>query len=287
MREPNLSPLLVLGACHWDVIARAAPTHGPGNDVPGTIVRRAGGVAFNVAAHLARLGHPVTLATVITTDAPGNALLNTIRAEGIDTSLVACVPARESDGYVAIEDASGELVSAVASVNVLASHAAALAKRALTAAEHAAAVVVDTNLTADAISQVVAFGRPIFGVPANAATAPRLHALLAGSGRVIANLREATALTADPPHDAHAAAAALAALGVSAALITDGPHPATLAADGTLFTATPAPVGVRSVTGAGDALAAAYISSVIAGHHPQSALDRALGAARHHVSACG
>jgi sugar/nucleoside kinase (ribokinase family) len=46
--------VVVIGAAHWDVVARAAAPLAAGADVPGRVVRRVGGVAANVALGLAR-----------------------------------------------------------------------------------------------------------------------------------------------------------------------------------------------------------------------------------------
>ena len=59
----------------------------PGSDRPAAIRSRGGGAGANVAAHLARLGIPVTLAGCIGDDAPGAGLTAELRAAGVDLVL--------------------------------------------------------------------------------------------------------------------------------------------------------------------------------------------------------
>jgi fructokinase len=53
-----------------------------------TLDARVGGSPFNVAQGLARLERPVAFLTGLSTDASGERLLASLRAEGVDTSLV-------------------------------------------------------------------------------------------------------------------------------------------------------------------------------------------------------
>jgi sugar/nucleoside kinase (ribokinase family) len=59
----------------------------PGSDRPAVIRSRGGGAGANVAAHLARLGVPVTLVGCIGDDAPGAGLTAELAAAGVDLAL--------------------------------------------------------------------------------------------------------------------------------------------------------------------------------------------------------
>lgn len=110
---PDGPAILCVGAAHWDIIARASVEMGPGSDVPGRVVRRPGGVAANVAMGLARRGCSVQLCAVIGTDMAGDQLLRHLTAEGVECEPVQA-PSTTTDTYVAIEDADGELIAAIA-----------------------------------------------------------------------------------------------------------------------------------------------------------------------------
>lgn len=285
---PAARRFVVVGATHWDVIAHADRPLGPGLDAPGEISRRPGGVAFNIASHLAALGHKVALASVVSTDAPGLALVGEAERRGLDTSLFDRVATHHADGYVAIEDGAGELIAAVASVTTLQDHAAELCRIAAQGIEGAAAVLLDTNLTDEAVGILARAAwdanLPVVGTPANPATAPRLNPLIAHAGIVVANLAEAQSILGDRVASAANAAEDLCRQGAVAALITHGPNAAALAEAGEVHTLVPHPVGVHSVTGAGDALTAQYISSVAGGASAKDALAAAVEAARAHIT---
>ena len=59
----------------------------PGSDRPAVIRSRGGGAGANVAAHLARIGVPVTLVGCVGDDAPGAGLTAELAAAGVDLAL--------------------------------------------------------------------------------------------------------------------------------------------------------------------------------------------------------
>src|SRR5689334_16676542 len=79
MGNPNM---LVLGEALLDVFAGADTATGLVLDA------RVGGSPFNVAVGLARLGQPVGFAGGVSTDRFGDRLLQALRGEGVDVSLV-------------------------------------------------------------------------------------------------------------------------------------------------------------------------------------------------------
>lgn len=98
---------------------------------------RPGGAPFNVAWHLARLGHPVILVSSVGDDPAGALLLGRARAAGIDTRFVAVISGTET-GRVSVqleggqpcyrirEDVAWDRIAAPPELTTLAASAAAL-----------------------------------------------------------------------------------------------------------------------------------------------------------------
>lgn len=79
----------------------------PGSDRPAAIRSRGGGAGANVAAHLARLGVPVTLVGCIGDDAAGAGLTAELRAAGVDLAL-RTVPGTATGTIVSLVEPGGQ-----------------------------------------------------------------------------------------------------------------------------------------------------------------------------------
>lgn len=277
-------PFLCVGAAHRDLVGRAAGEAGPGADLPGEITERPGGVALNIALALAALCRPVTLVASLGADAA--ALAAAARAAGVDCGHVLHHPG-PGDRYLAIEDAEGELVAAVADCRRLEQDWPALADAAAAAAAALGPAfrLLDGNLPATAIARLAAPPGPLAAVAASPAKAARLRPLVGRpQTRLYLNRAEAEALAGVPLPDTAAAVSHLAALGAAAVLVTDGPAAATAGgAAEVAVSALPPAVAVRGVTGAGDRLVAAHLAALADGHPPAAALHAALAAAASHI----
>ncbi len=267
--------VLCIGAAHWDIIARAEGRVAFGDDLPGRIDERPGGVACNVALALARAGVEVRLAATVGRDAAGDALASTLAEAGVGLELHR-IPA-PTDRYVAIEDGAGRLVSAVADMRALEVGAGNLVSGLAAAG---AIVVADGNLPEAALAALPRTP-DLRLVPASPAKALRLRALVQGGAAIYANRGEAEALTGTA--GAHEAARALSAMGAGFALVTDGASRVVLARDTTVTSAIPHPTD-GSVTGAGDALVAGHIAAGLRGLDDAAALDEAVAAAARHLT---
>jgi len=249
--------------------------------VPGTVTRRPGGVAANVAIALARHGISARLVAAIGTDPDGDALAAALAAAGVEATALLRVPGA-TDRYVAIETAAGELHAAVADCRRLETAARALAGQ---VAALDGDLVVDGNLPTDAIAELVQTGRPVAAVAASPGKASHLApALGAPNVTLYANRVEAGALCGAAFPDSLAAATAIVARGTGAALVTDGAGPAAWADARATACLAPPPVALRSATGAGDALIAAHIAALRRGAAPADALAAALAAAARHAA---
>jgi len=268
----ELLPVAVVGGANVDVKARATATLAGATSNPGVVSRSAGGVGRNVAENLARLGHPVSLLSVVGDDADGAWLLERTAAAGVSVSSVR--RAGRTGSYVAVLDDSGELAVAVA--DMAATDAFSPDDLDLDALRAAAMVVLDGNLTAATVAAVLdaasQAGVPVVVDPVSVAKAARIAPLLGPERPVHAmtpNRDELVALGGS--------AAALHARGAELVWVRHGRDGSVLttAADPDGGTRLPAPLvdpaDVVDVTGAGDASLAAFCHRLLAGDAPAEA----------------
>ncbi|MFN3642267.1 MAG: PfkB family carbohydrate kinase [Gemmobacter sp.] len=287
--------VLCIGSVLWDVIGRAPGAVAPGADVPGRIAAMPGGVAFNVAAALARRGMRPALLSAVGRDGAGDALVEACGRSGVDPAWLHRPADRPTDRYMAIE-AAGGLVAAIADTRTLEAAGAAIlapledGRLGSAAAPWAGPVVLDGNLTGDLIAAMAA--APAFAAAdlriaaASPAKAARLVPLL-GHPRatVYVNRAEAGVLAGTRFGEAAEAALALVARGAARAVVTDGARRCADAAAGRgVITGLPPAVAVARVTGAGDIFMAAHLAAEHAGADPAAALAAALCGAADHVS---
>lgn len=281
-------PFLVVGAAHWDIVARAAAPLGPGADVPGRVERRPGGVALNVALGLAAAGQRVELVAALGSDAPGDALAALARGAGVGLAGVSR-HAGQTDAYVALETEGGALHAAVADCAGLertgASVLGAVAAICPSGRWHGT-VVADGNLPPDVLPALATLAAGDLAlVPASPAKAVRLGEL-ARSGRaaLYLNRAEAEAVAGRAFPDSRTAALALLGLGARRAVVTDGARAATHADATDATTLDPPPQPGGSVTGAGDRFVAGHLAALAAGAGAADALRLALEAAARHMA---
>lgn len=288
---PSGGRILCVGAAHWDTIGRSLSDLGIGDDAPGTIERRLGGVALNVAVGLARHGQPVNLCSAVGRDGTGTALIRELDRTGVDCTNVLRIDRASTDHYIAIEDGRGNLFAAIADASLLEDHADAIAARAEAAVRTAKAVVLDANLPPPCLLRIAVAaadaGVQIVANPASPAKAQRLTGLLSPrfAPTLVANLGEAIVMLGRTFPSTHGAAKALQARTAGIVLVTQGASPVALATPAGVSMATPVPaLRGASVTGAGDALLAAFLASDHQQDRPQAALECALQAAADHMS---
>ena len=287
-------PIPCIGSVLWDIIGRHGHAMRRGDDRPGRILRRPGGVAFNVARELARLGRKPTVLTCIGTDPEGAELIAACAAAGVDTSHALRRGDLPTDRYMAIEGANG-LIAAIADAHGLeAAGAEVLAPLSDGRLGHAEApfaglVVLDGNLSAPLLA---GFAQAPFLkaadlriVPASPGKADRVAPLLAlPNATFYLNIEEASILAGVGFIHATDAARHLHDAGSARVLVTDGARPAAGAGAHGVLTAQPPMVEPRCITGAGDTFMAAHLAAEAAGHSPAFALEAALQAAATHVA---
>lgn len=291
-RAPDI---LCIGSVLWDIIGRSASVMRRGSDVPGRITRLPGGVALNIAMTLARFGLRPALLSTVGRDAEGNELCDACDALGLETAFLYRSDDLPTDRYMAVEGANG-LIAAIADAHSLEAAGDKILRPLLDGrlgdgdAPWAGPVALDGNLTRSLLERIATDDRFAMAdlrvAPASPGKAERLLPFVAhGRGTVYVNLEEAGILCATRFDDSRAAAEALIAKGAARVLVTNGGGDAAEATAGkAVLTASPPPVLVTRVTGAGDTFMAAHIAAERAGANRAAALARALDAAATYVS---
>jgi pseudouridine kinase len=253
----------IFGAAHIDRLVR---TDGPavlGASNPGRARDTFGGVAFNIAASLARLGVPVSLVTRIGRDAAGNRVAAAVEDAGISHHWVSRAPAAPTATYHAILDNAGSLVIGIADARIYDEITPASLDAAL--AQPAALWLADANLPTETLQHIAkesrAGGPPLAGCAVSPSKVLRLKPLLASLAVWFGNRAEAEAVLGRNPGQAAAdLAAGLMAAGVASGFVSDGAQPFPVWNEGKMEIVPPFPAAMtRSVNGAGDAQAAGTV----------------------------
>ncbi|MEF2278928.1 carbohydrate kinase family protein [Deinococcus sp. YIM 134068] len=281
MPAPDPPHILVVGGANVDIKARTLSPIVLATSNPGTTTQRPGGVARNVAENLARLGVSTRLITAIGRDALGELLLSETATAGVDVRAVLQVDA-PTGTYTAVLDSRGELLVAVAAMDVLDTLTPSALDERLNLMHGAAWVVADGNLSAETLTHLLLRAReagvPVAFEPVSVPKAARLlPALAAGMvpNTVTPNVAELSALVGrDVPNTPGAlreAADELHALGIHTVWIRRGARGSLLSTPEEAHELPAQPARVADVTGAGDAMLAAYLAALLAGHSPREA----------------
>lgn len=274
--------VVVVGGANMDVKARTLAAAVPGTSNPGVTVQAPGGVARNVAENLARLGVPTTLISVVGRDALGDSLLRATEAAGVDVRAVMRAEGVSTGTYTAVLDASGELLVAVASMAAIDALTPAVLQERRGTLRGAAWVVADGNLPEGTLAHLLTVaagaGVPVVFEPVSVPKAARLRPVLTAGlvPRVVTpNVPELAALLGrdvpDTSRDVRVAAAELHALGVALVWVRRGAHGSMLSAPDGVHDLPALPATVQDVTGAGDAMLAAFLAALTSGLPPAEA----------------
>lgn len=275
-----MGAVLVVGGANVDVIARSADAFVAGTSNPGSTHSSAGGVGRNIAANLGLLGVPTTLIAAFGDDTFGRRMEDETRSAAVDLDHSVQLP-MPSGSYLAMLDADGELVGAVSDMAATESLAPEHVPEAVVAGS--SYVVVDTNLSAPLLEHVcraaAAHSVPVIVDPVSDLKA----------GRVVPVLGEVPIHTITPTRSELAALSgeseleagvrALLAKGVERVWVREGAQGSTLFTAGGSSPIAAIRAEVRDVTGAGDAMCAAYVQALVAGIDDATAAARGAAAA--------
>lgn len=188
--------VLVLGGANMDIAATTERTLTAADSNPGRIRSAPGGVARNVAENLARLGHDTRLLSAMGNDLQGRSLLEATQKAGVDVRGCWVFTGEATSAYVSLHGPAGDLEVAVNDMRILEritpEQLAIHAER----VRHAAALVVDCNVTDAALAWLFANrgATPVFVDAVSAFKCPRIRPWLAQVHTLKVNRQEAQAL---------------------------------------------------------------------------------------------
>lgn len=263
MLDKVATNVLCLGGANIDRKLRSLQPLQMGSSNPALQQESQGGVARNVAENLARLGVQVSLLTAVGDDAPGAALLADAAALGIETGASLRLSRQSTGSYTALLDAGGELLLAMAAMDLCDAITPAYLHQCRVPLAQADLIVADLNLSEAALQAVIASAvESVTPLVLVAVSAPKMNHLpqdLRGASLLVLNRDELEALAGrslPDLADIGEACAALRQRGVHDVVVTLGAQGAAYTQE-TSLSHLPAPaVEVIDVTGAGDAFSA-------------------------------
>jgi pseudouridine kinase len=257
--------VVVVGGMNMDTLARISGETVPASSNPGTTSTAHGGVGRNVAENLARLGSPVRLLGVVGEDAAGAALLEHLATLDVDVRGVRRSADCATGTYTAVLDHAGDLVIGVADMDATES----LRPDDVDADDLRGAgwLVLDGNLRTDTIAHCLALAAdddvPVVLDPVGVTKAARLGPL-PGLHTFTPNHDELVAWAGT--EDVDSAREHAHAQGIEVVWLREGAEGSTLhTGDGRTTRLRLPPAEVVDVTGAGDAMLAAYVHRLRAG----------------------
>jgi sugar/nucleoside kinase (ribokinase family) len=283
----------VFGGATLDRVARSSAPPVMGASNPGSVRHLPGGVGFNVATVLARLGFPTRMATAVGGDAAGEAIIGAAKTAGIDTAAMAAVKGATTAGYHATFDDRGNLIIGIADMKICEAITPAAIVEAVSKSGPRDFWVVDANLPEATLAFLAAEAthaqRPIAALTVSPAKAVRLIPILDHLTYVFTNRKEAAAMLDRDPDDVALSPAALATqlAGTRNAkvVVTNGSDPLAVAIGGEVRSFAPLRAAQKGVNGAGDSLAAGTILGIAEGLTLHEALRFGLAAAAMAVEA--
>ena len=272
-----------VGACHLDRKARSAAAFVRGASNPVALHACPGGVARNVADNLARLGVRAALVSRLGRDAESEALLSGLEVLPLDLAGLTRSDTAPSAFHLIALEPDGEMLVAVADMRVYDEMTPALLQALPGALWETDALFADCNLPAETLGWLAARrseSRLLAVNGVSPAKARRLRPHLGACDLLFVNRGEAAALVDSADEAPAAQAAALAAAGAGEVVVTLGAAGIAVATGKETLVLPSMEGDIVDITGAGDALAAAYLEARLRGRGPAEAARRALAAAR-------
>ncbi len=282
----NNVDVLCIGAALWDIIGWTDSTISIGDDKPGKIIRKPGGVAFNIAKTLAQFGKKPALISAVGKDIEGTALLEYCNTIDIATEYMIVHSEYSTDQYVAIEE-QGRLIVALADTHLLETVGTALlapfsdGRLGNDDSPYRGLCVIDGNLIGTVLQELATntiFSKSDLRIAsASPSKVKRLASFFTSTNAILyLNLEEARNLVDMLDSSAEECAHMLLAQGIQRTLITDGAHVVVDANTTQIIRQNPPQVKVQKITGAGDTFMAAHIVAETSGANRVQALDYAL-----------
>ncbi len=281
-----MAQVIAVGGANMDLKVQTLAPAVPGTSNPGRAAQTPGGVARNVAENLARLGVRVALLSAVGMDALGDGLLRQAAEAGVDVSPTLRAADHATGTYTAVLDSGGELLIAVAAMDIMHALTPAVLLERESVLRGAAYIVADGNLSPETLGHLLSRESRVIFEPVSVPKAVRLlPALEAGHAPWAAtpNLAELSALVgADVPDDVagiREAALQLHRRGVQVVWVRRGVRGSVLSVAQEMWELPALSAEVVDVTGAGDAMLAAFLAALLAGETLPDAAREAHAAA--------
>ena len=267
-------PVLVIGGAGVDMIGRLDGELHKGTTNPANIRTSYGGVARNVAENLARLGQAAILISAVGDDHNGEQILSQAADAGIDVAAVLCTTDHPTGAYLGVVNQDGELQFALDDINATSALSPDYIRSNGDLFKTASLVFLDANLPKDTMRTVFSLARkariPVCADPTSTGLADRLRPYLDRLHFIAPNSGEAGVLCEQPilnhhPEDAIDAAKYLVGQGVNIVLITLAEFGVVYASSETSGHIPAMRTTIVDPTGAGDALSATVIYSLLNG----------------------
>ena len=256
--------VIVIGAVNMDICGR--PTSAPNmhDSNPGRVSLSPGGVGRNIACNLRLLGLDVSFVAAIGSDVYGDSIHKSCIDAGIDMSMCRRIKGGRTSTYLYVTDEKGDMVMAVNDMDIAGSITPSYLGLLLDKLNAADAVVIDGNLTSEAIKWIGEnVTAPLYADPVSAVKAERLKPILPKLTAFKPNELEAMSMTKEPT--SLFAAEKLLEAGVKRVFVSLGAD-GIVAADGNEVIKLPCGnTDIVNTTGCGDAATAAIVWAGVQG----------------------
>ena len=263
-REIKQIHAVVIGGVNMDICGKPSGDFRMGDSNPGTVSLRPGGVGRNIAHNLCLLGAKVSLVSLVGDDIYGRSLKSYCAELGMDMHMVDSLPDESTSTYLYVTDGEGDMVVAINQMDISRRIDPEYLSRFMPEINSADAVVVDANLSEQAIAYIAEnCTAPLFADSVSAAKTKRLTPLFKKLEGLKPNAMEAHELTGC--EKAEFAAKVLLDMGIKRVFISEGAE-GMLAASGEEMVIQPRlSAKVVNTTGAGDSATAAMVWAISQG----------------------
>lgn len=269
--SPEL-PVLIIGTAGVDIVGRLKGELMPRTSSPAQIRTSFGGVARNVAENLARLGQSVRLITVVGNDQIGDQLLQETSRAGVDVSQSLRSSQYPTGTYLAIVNSNGELQYGLDDMRTASELSTDYLRQCEGLFRDSSLVFFDANLPKELIRTIFTLAKrarvPVCADPTSKVLASRLLPYLPRLSMIAPNADEASvlcghAVSETNRRDALEAAKCLIGQGVGVAVISLSEFGVCYATSETSGHVPAIRTVIVDPTGAGDALTATMLFSLL------------------------
>lgn len=266
MAQPYVA---VVGGINVDICGKAFRPLIPADSNPGTVRLSLGGVGRNIAHNLCLLDVETRMLTALAEDGWSETVRTGCAAAGIDLSHAKTVPSGSTSTYLAIEGPEGDMSLAVCDNDLAREIDPPYLAANLDLLNGAAAVVLDANLTSEALQWLAAqVTTPLFADPVSVTKAEKLRPVLGRLHTLKPNRLEAELLSGVRITDRNSlelAASKLLSTGLYRVCISLGTGGVYCAWDSARFLAPCPETRLVNASGGGDALMAGFVRAFLDG----------------------